>query len=104
MDKKIIDQQLPMSETAFYILLSLLQPRHGYAIIKNVYDLTNGRIHLGPGTVYGSLGKMTKAGFIQIVQEEHNRKIYAITPTGKELLLLERARITELYKNAKEIF
>ncbi|MDR6554279.1 PadR family transcriptional regulator [Paenibacillus qinlingensis] len=101
--EKLYRQYLPMSETAYYILLSLTETRHGYGIIQFVQELTHGRIHLGPGTIYGSLSRMEKDRLIQAVAEEERRKLYCITPSGKELLKLEIARITELYENAKKV-
>lgn len=92
---------IPMTETAFYILLSLVSPKHGYAIIDYVEKLTKKRISLGPGTIYGTLSKMKKDGLIEPVKEESNRKIYQITPFGKEILDSEKARIEELYLNSK---
>ena len=56
---------LPMSETMFYILLSLKQERHGYAIMQHVKELTDARIELGAGTVYSSLGKLESDGLIE---------------------------------------
>lgn len=53
-----------MTETAFYILLSLTEPRQGYGIIQYVNKITDGRIKLGSGTVYGTLGKMEKSQII----------------------------------------
>lgn len=103
MDEKLRKTYLPMTETAFYILLSLIEPRHGYAIIENVTGMTKNRIKLGPGTIYGSLSKMNKDGLIQIIQEESNRKIYQITETGKEILHFEKTRIEELYRNTRGI-
>lgn len=90
---------LPMTETAFYILFSLSNKMHGYAIIQNVKILTKNRINLGPGTLYGSLSKMKKDGLIEPVEEVSNRKIYQITPLGLEILSLEKKRIIELYEN-----
>lgn len=90
-----------MTETAFYILLSLVSPKHGYAIIDHVEKLTKKRISLGPGTIYGTLSKMKKDGLIENVKEESNRKIYRITSVGKEILDNEKARIEELYFNSK---
>lgn len=101
--EKLYRQYLPMSETAYYILLSLTEVRHGYGIIQWVEELTQGRIHLGPGTIYGSLSRMEKDRLIQAVAEEERRKLYRITPLGKELLKREIARITELYENAKKV-
>ena len=93
---------IPMSETMFYILFSLKQERHGYAIMQRVEELTQGRIILGAGTVYSSLGKLEHDGLIQGVREDGRRKIYVITPDGRDILHEEVARITELYNNVKE--
>ena len=93
---------IPMSETMFYILLSLKQERHGYAIMQHVKELTKGRIILGAGTVYSSLGKLESDGLIGSAREEERRKTYVITLLGSEILHEEIARITELYSNIKE--
>lgn len=103
MNEKLRKAYLPMTETAFYILLSLVKPSHGYAIIENVAKMTDDRIKLGPGTIYGSLSKMNKDNLIQIIQEESNRKIYQITEIGTDILQLEKARIEELYRNSREV-
>jgi DNA-binding PadR family transcriptional regulator len=100
--EKARKRYIPMSETMFYILLSLKQERHGYAIMQHVKELTKGRIILGAGTVYSSLGKLESDGLIGSAREEERRKIYIITPLGREILGEETARITELYKNIKE--
>ncbi|ENY5773575.1 PadR family transcriptional regulator, partial [Listeria monocytogenes] len=65
--------------------------------------MTDDRIKLGPGTIYGSLSKMNKDNLIQIIQEESNRKIYQITEIGTDILQLEKARIEELYRNSREV-
>lgn len=98
---KLYQQYLPMSETAYYILLSLTEIRHGYGIIQFVEELTKSRIRLGPGTIYGSLSRMEKDKLIKAVAEEDRRKLYQITPSGIELLKLEIARLKELYENAQ---
>lgn len=59
-------------------------------------------MNLSPGTMYGSLSKMEKDGLIEFVREEDKRKMYKITPLGREVLKLETARIERLYKNATE--
>jgi DNA-binding PadR family transcriptional regulator len=92
----------PMSETAYYILLSLLNERHGYGIMQHVANITGNRINLGAGTVYGTLGKFEKAKFIVISKEEEKRKYYTITYEGKEILNKEILRIKELYHNGME--
>lgn len=90
---------LPMSESAYYILLSLLEPRHGYSIMQHVEQITAGRLQLGPGTLYGTLSRMEKDGLIRVVAEEERRKVYAISDAGRELLKLELERLQELVTN-----
>ena len=90
-----------MTETAFYILLCLREPNHGYGIVQTVEKLTDGAIKLAPGTMYGSLSKMEKDGVIRFIREEDKRKIYKITDLGEEVLALEIKRIERLYKIAK---
>ena len=65
---------IPMSETMLYILFSLKQERHGYAIMQFVKELTKGRIILGAGTVYSSIGKLERDGLIKGIREKERRK------------------------------
>ena len=103
MDAHIRKVYAPMTETAFYILLCLQEPRHGYGVVQEVERLTGGAIRLAPGTMYGSLSKMEKDGLIRLVREEEKRKIYESTELGREVLRAEIARIERLYRNAKEV-
>ena len=93
---------VPMTETAFYILYCLQTPQHGYGVVQQVERLTGGEIRLAPGTMYGSLSKMEKDGVIAFVREEEKRKLYAITPLGREVLGLEIKRIRRLYQTIRE--
>lgn len=102
MNQHIKKVYVPMTETAFYILLCLKKPNHGYGIVQTVEKLTNGAIRLAPGTMYGSLSKMEKDGLIQFVREEDKRKIYQITELGMEVLQIELKRIERLYRIAQE--
>ncbi len=102
MNKKI-QSYLPMTETAFYILLTLRKVQYGYGIMQDVEELTKGRIKLGAGTVYGSLSRMEKDGLIRVVGEENRRKSYIATDLGSELLRQEIARISEQYHNAMKM-
>ena len=97
---KVKKKYLPMTETAFYILLSLTEPRHGYGIIKHVDQLTRSRIHLGSGTVYGTLTKMQKDGLIMVYADEDRKTVYEITDLGKKLMIFEISRLKELHQNA----
>lgn len=93
---------LPLSETAFYIMLSLLEPRHGYGVMQHVQILTNNRVVLGAGTLYGSLSRMEKDGLINSIAEEERRKIYQVSEAGRKLLSLELARLEELCRNGRQ--
>lgn len=99
--EKIKRVYVPMTETGFYILFCLQEELHGYTIVSKVKHMTNGAIEISPGTMYGSLSKMEKDGLIQFLREEEKRKIYKITPLGKEVLELELKRIERLYRNSK---
>lgn len=102
MDQHIRKVYVPMTETAFYILLCLQKPNHGYGVVQKVKKLTDGAIKLAPGTMYGSLSKMEKDNVIEFIKEEDKRKIYQITELGSQVLELELQRITRLYKIAQE--
>jgi len=98
MNKKLASW-IPLSETAYYILLSLNIPRHGYGIIKYVEELTKGRIVLGSGTIYTTLGKMKKANLIIVFQDKKRKTVYDLTTLGRELLALEIDRIKTVYQD-----
>jgi len=97
--EKIRKRFIPMSETMFYILLSLQEERHGYGIMQHVKELTHDRIVLGAGTIYQSLSKLEEDGLIVSVKEEDRKKLYLITETGKRILKEEANRIKEIYRN-----
>ena len=103
MDAHIKKVYVPMTETGFYILLCLQTPGHGYGIVQEVKKMTEGELVLAPGTMYGSLSKMEKDGLIRFLLEEEKRKLYVITPLGKEVLEIEKKRIKRLYRNLKEM-
>lgn len=98
--EKLLKSYIPMTETAFYILLALTEPRHGYGITKFVAELTENRIKLGSGTVYGTLTKMQKDGLIEVYDDTDKKIVYNITDTGRQVLRTEVQRIKLLYGNA----
>lgn len=102
LDQHIKKVYIPMTETAFCILLCLREPNHGYGVVQMVEKMTDGAIRLAPGTMYGSLGKMEKDQLIRFIREEDKRKIYQITELGREVLQIELKRIERLYRIAKE--
>lgn len=98
---RLLKKYVPMTETAFYILLSLTEPRHGYGIIKQVEELTNGRLKLGSGTIYGTLTKMQKDEMITIFADERRKTIYEVTAIGKQVMRVEMARLKELHEHVR---
>ena len=101
MDSRIERVYIPMTETGFYILYCLMTPQHGYGIAQRVSWMTNGELTIGAGTMYGTLSKMEKDGLIAFDHEEEKRRLYRITPLGKEVLERELKRIQRLYRNSR---
>ncbi|MBS4201840.1 helix-turn-helix transcriptional regulator [Bacillus sp. FJAT-49732] len=102
---KRIEDYLPLSQATYYILLSLREVRHGYAIMQDVEEISHGEVTMGPGTLYGALGKLEKQKIIvkADVDEEDRRKYYHLTPLGKDILQMEYKRLESLVKNASSI-
>jgi DNA-binding PadR family transcriptional regulator len=96
--EKVRKRFIPMSETMFFILLSLQEERHGYGIMLYVKKLTKGRIVLGAGTIYQSLSKLEGDGLINHVDEIDRKKNYVITDIGRRILSEEANRIKEIYR------
>lgn len=94
----------PLTEATYYILLSLITPLHGYGIIKKVEEMSDGRVKLAAGTLYGALTTLTSHKLIALIGEDEQnkrRKLYAITPLGTELLEYEINRLDEMIKNGR---
>ena len=69
-----MQNQLPMTEATFYILLALTKPSHGYGMMQRIRALSDGRIQMGPGTLYGVLTRMNREGLIRLAGEDGRRK------------------------------
>ncbi|MDO3409983.1 helix-turn-helix transcriptional regulator [Saccharibacillus sp. CPCC 101409] len=95
----------PLTEAAYYILLSLHEPRHGYGIMQFVREMSRERVNLGPGTLYGALKNMTEKGWIEPANAETDgrRKEYVITGLGRETAAAELERLRELVSGGLEI-
>lgn len=93
-----------LTEVTFFILLSVYQPKHGYAIMQFVEEKTNGRLVLGAGTLYGALTSLEDKGWIIPYSNAGGRKKeYLITNAGKEICNKEIIRLKELLKIAEDI-
>lgn len=100
-----ISKLSPLTESLYYILLSLVEPLHGYGIIKKVEMLSDDRVKLAAGTLYGALTNLEKHKLIVAVGVDPNnkrRKLYEITDLGKELLTYEINRLTEMVENGRK--
>ena len=100
-----IDMQPALTEAVYYILLSLITPRHGYGIIQNVEVLSGGRVRLAAGTLYGAINTLLEKGWIRALPEEKDsrKKEYLITTEGRQALADELKRLRELLDNGQRI-
>jgi DNA-binding PadR family transcriptional regulator len=93
-----------ISEPVLLILLSLAQqPRHGYAILQDIETMSDGRVRLSTGTLYGALGRMLEDGWIERFKEEDNsrgKRAYRLTATGRRNLQMEVSRMKQLTRVA----
>jgi DNA-binding PadR family transcriptional regulator len=99
-----LEKYSPLTEATFYILLSLNTPLHGYGVIKKVELMTEGRLKLVSGTLYGALQKLQKANLISLISEDltsKKKKMYISTESGKQLIDYEITRLDKMVKNAK---
>ena len=85
-----------LTETTYYILLSLYRPLHGYGIMQRTEELSGGRVRLAAGTLYGALNAMVERGWILLLPGAGRKKEYKLPPRGLEVLKKELARLREL--------
>ena len=91
-----------------YILVSLAdEDRHGYAIMQDIRERTNGRVVLGPGGLYTSLQRALRAGYIRELplrsadQDARGRRAYRLTPEGRKAAQRELARLDNVIRMAR---
>jgi DNA-binding PadR family transcriptional regulator len=63
-----------LTEAVYYILLSMLEPAHGYAVMQNIEKLTNGRVTLGAGTLYGAINTLLEKHWIHAVTTDKDSR------------------------------
>ena len=95
-----------VSMSAFHIMLALADgERHGYSIIKEVEEETEGAVRLGPGTLYRMLKQLLDDGWIAEVDRlddnDPRRRYYRLTPRGKKAAQVEAARLARLVRIAR---
>lgn len=100
----------PLTPAVLHILLALSTgERHGYGIMKQVQADSQGKVKMGPGTLYGSLGRMIEAGLIRESDkkidpemDDERRIYYRITGLGEQALAAELARYREIVTVAEQ--
>jgi len=103
------EPMLPLTPAVFHIPLALAaEPKHGYGIMKTGEEITSGKVTMGPGTLYGTIKRMLKAGLIEEIDEQpdpdlndERRRYYRLTPFGRQVLRAEVERIAGLMKVAR---
>jgi DNA-binding PadR family transcriptional regulator len=93
---------LPLTESMYYVMLSLLEPLHGYAVMQKVEAISRGTVTVGPGTLYGIFTSFESEGLIAMVKEEERRKSYTLTAKGKRVLSRQIERLDIMFKNAAD--
>lgn len=102
---------VPLTPAVLHILLALSkQERHGYGIMKQVESDSQGKVKMGPGTLYGSLGRMIDAGLIRESDkkvdpkmDDERRIYYRITAVGQKALAAELRRYREVIAVARRL-
>ena len=94
-------KHLPLTEATFYILVALMEPQHGYAVMQDVEVMSDGTVKLGPGTLYGALTNLERLKMIRKVGEADRRKIYVITDFGQAVLDRQVERLGIMVRSAQ---
>lgn len=96
-------EQMALTESTYYILLSLVTPRHGYGIMQRAEQLSGGRVRLAAGTLYGALTALCEKEWIVPVAAaaESRKKEYVLTEKGQGVLEGELRRLRQLVENGE---
>jgi len=94
---------LPLTESTYYIMLTLVEPLHGYGVMQKIEKISKGTVKVGPGTLYGAFTSLEKEGLIVKVKEEDRRKSYVLTPKGKEVLMNQIKRLEIMTQNGSSV-
>jgi DNA-binding PadR family transcriptional regulator len=94
---------LPLTESTYYIMLTLVKPLHGYAVMQRIEEISKGTVKVGPGTLYGAFTSLEKEGLIVKVKEEDRRKSYVLTAKGKKVLMNQIKRLKIMTQNGLSV-
>ena len=102
------EDHLPLTPAVSHIMLALAEgDRHGYAIMRDVEEMTDGHLTMGPGTLYGSIKRMLGAGLVEETDPpptdedgDERRRYYRLTGLGEKVLSAEMARLDAMMRAA----
>jgi DNA-binding PadR family transcriptional regulator len=108
--KKTPEDHIPLTPRTFHILLALMDgAEHGYAIMKEVEVRSDGRVRIGPGTLYEAINRLVKLSLLKEVEgdaeahtDRRRRRFYELTPLGREVMRLEAERLASLVGYAED--
>ena len=90
-----------LTEQMYYVLLALKKERYGVEITEYIYELTKGRIKLGPGTLYAMLSKFEEEKMIKELHCEGRKRSYIITDKGRMMLETEYQKLLLMIEDTK---
>jgi DNA-binding PadR family transcriptional regulator len=103
-----VDALLPLPPPVFHILIALGEgDKHGYAVMQEVAQRTDGKVRMSPGTLYGSLRRMLDDGLIEeffrrgVPVDDERRRYYRLTKFGRAVAAAEAERLTALLHHAR---
>lgn len=97
------EQFQTLTEPMYYILLALLEECCGVDIMDKVEQISQGRVKVGPGTLYAMLSKFEKNRIIRLTSEDGRRKSYIITSIGLDMLKIEYDRLKVMVEDGNRI-
>ena len=97
------NKYLPLTESTYYIMLTLVEPLHGYGVMQKIEEISKGTVKVGPGTLYGAFTSLEKEELIVKVKEEDRRKSYVLTPKGKKVLMNQIKRLEIMTQNGLSV-
>jgi len=100
-----MNDHIVLTESTYYILLSLYTPQHGYGIMQQTEQLSGGQVRLAAGTLYGALNSLCEKGWIVPLPtaEESRKKEYKLTEKGLQVLKNELNRLRQLVRQGESI-
>lgn len=104
-----LDRLLPLKPKALHVLLAVADgPRHGYSIMQEVTERTEGQVRLWPAALYGLLRELEKVDFIAesdkrpaAAEDDERRRYFGLTPLGKRVLDAEVRRLEAIVHHAR---